>query len=99
MANYPEHEKLKAIQHQSQMCKNFIDFLREKGIILCEEATEEQYEESRECRMFKREVGPAYLETSKRDDQIISEFFEIDLNALSREKDQMIEEIRAGRPA
>lgn len=79
MAETPEHEKLHKVRDKSQVCGEFLDWLRdEKGFTL---ATEDEY----------GDPIPVYTSTTK----LLAEFFEIDLKVLEDEKEQMLRELRA----
>jgi hypothetical protein len=79
---YPEHEKLKAIKHQSQIIGEFIEWMGHQGLTVCELA-EGKYDSH-------------YYPTTKRlPTQLLAEFFEIDENRLEKEKQQMLDEQRA----
>ena len=81
MSEYPEHEKLKAVKELSQTCGEFVDFLEEKGIYLAE------YDTKDERNRLYRWRG--------RMTKLLAEFFEIDEDALEREKQAMLEKIRS----
>lgn len=79
MSNYPEHEKLKLVKDQSQICGEFLDWLNEeKDLIL---AKLDEYDD----------LMPFHISTQK----LLAEFFEIDLAVLEDEKDQMLTALRA----
>lgn len=82
---YPEHNKLKAIQEQSQAICEFIEWLEsgeagKNGEIL-EIATLDV-----ECG----EVDPYF----EKKEPLVARFFNIDLDKLEEEKRQMLEECR-----
>jgi hypothetical protein len=78
LLEFPEHEKLRAISDQSQVCGEFLDWLRdEKGIHLC---------------TWDYDDGPelAYESTNG----LLAEFFGIDLKKINDEKDAMYAALR-----
>jgi len=80
---YPEHEKLHAVKHLTQNIHDFLEWLgAEKQIDLCE-VTDADYGE--------------FYPTSARTDDLIAEFFKIDLKKLEEEKLAMLEECRRTR--
>jgi hypothetical protein len=77
--NYPEHEKLKKIQDQSQICGEFLEWLNsEYEIVLCQ----------------SRGKLDLYYPCSQSREKLLAEFFDIDLDKLETEKRQMLEEMR-----
>lgn len=81
MSEYPEHEKLMAVNDQSQAIGEFLDFgLSSMGIVLAEVSYE--YHE------------PRLMATSRSIETILAEYFEIDRDALEREKRAILNEIR-----
>lgn len=84
MTDYPEHEKLAAINEQSQSIGEFIDWLAfEKDVILGK-----QDPDSFTGRMYpaREPIG-----------NLLAEFFEIDQEALEAEKRAMLIDIRASQ--
>jgi len=75
---YPEHIKLKAISQFSQKIGEFVDWLSESQIQLCEPDKYDDY-------------TPVRTSIQK----LLADFFEIDLNRIEEEKQQMLEELRA----
>jgi hypothetical protein len=76
---YPEHEKLKAVKDRSQTVGEFLDWLRDtKEFAVCELHPEE------------RKRDPEWHPVRLRTEQLLAEFFEIDLDKLSAEKDAMV---------
>lgn len=80
MSDYPEHDKLKAIQPLSQSIGEFLEWLSSEGMSIC------RYEESSEYR--------GYFPVRSSRDQLLAEHFEIDLNKLEAEKRQLLDEQR-----
>lgn len=77
---YPEHEKLQCIKDKSEICGSFLDWLQN-----------ERNPRIQLCEFNENgEEFPCY----KRIDQLLAEYFEIDLQKLEKEKLQMIEELK-----
>lgn len=77
--NYPEHEKLKEIQDQSQIIGEFLEWLNyEKEYSLCE--CENKYDR--------------WQPISENHQKLLAQFFNIDLDKLEQEKRKMLEELR-----
>ena len=80
---YPEHEKLKALGGANQIVGDFIGWLSEQGIELCERTRR------------RDELVPC----GKSRDDLLAEFFDIDTEKLEDEKRQMLDELRAMQTA
>lgn len=81
--DYPEHTKLSAIKDKSQAIGQFLEWLPEQGITLCGFVGEDKTSHAH------------YYPYQKTIQQLLSEYFEIDLEVLEKEKQQMLEKIRA----
>lgn len=79
---YPEHEKMAKVIDQSQVIGAFLDAMSEKGIELCE------YSEGDGGMMFP---------VRKSIEQILADYFEINLKKIEAEKRAMLESIRQDR--
>ena len=79
-AAYPEHAKLKEISHLSQACAEFLGWLSEKGLWICE----------------LREKFEDFVPTHLSCDKLLAEHFGIDPVKLEEEKLAMLEVIRRG---
>lgn len=95
MSDYPEHEKLRAIQDQSQSCGEFMDWLIEQGVVLAKYHfhTDECHTESSRrpsCGMSAEMLYPVHTST----ESLLAKFFDIDLNKIELEKRAMLESIR-----
>jgi len=78
---YPEHEKLKKIQKQSQTIGTFLDWLqneRKPTLQLCQVDTEVEH----------------YYPTHVGIQDLLSEYFKIDLVKLEKEKREILDEFR-----
>lgn len=75
---YPQHEKLRVVADQSQMCGEFIEWLGTKGINLAE---------------WDGETGRMYP-THQSTTPLLAEFFGIDLKALDAEKAAILKAFR-----
>lgn len=80
MAEYPEHDKLKALGGANQTVGDFIEWLGEQGIELASYGN----------GAYRDVLFP--LRRSR--DTLIAQFFEIDTNKLEAEKRAMLDEIR-----
>lgn len=87
MNKYPEHDKLKEISEISQSIGEFLDFWNSKGLSLYEwvKVQDEDDEDRTDSKLLK---------CNKTIQQLLAEFYEIDLVKLEIEKVKMIEEIR-----
>ena len=78
---YPQHATLKAVRYESAVIAKFIETLGLAGLAgltICE---------------YHEGFGE-FRETMKSTEQLLADFFEVDLKALEAEKRSMIEEIR-----
>lgn len=80
-SKYPEHEKLALCRERSQAIGEFVDWLRDQGVIF--------YRYS-----GGSEAVQSYVIDHRLTDQLLAEFFEIDLVVLEREKQAMLRELR-----
>jgi hypothetical protein len=77
--NHPEHDKLKRIARESQLCGEFLDWLNtEKHLELCQ---------------LDRDLN-AFLPFSRDYRELLAEFFGIDSAKLEAEKLEMLKELR-----
>lgn len=76
---YPEHQKLKAVKDESQALGEFLDWLKQKEITLC------QYSRA----------DLEYLPVIQRTDQVLADYFEIDLDKIEQEKQTMVKALHA----
>jgi hypothetical protein len=80
MNNYPEHNKLKAIDSvQKETVQDFIDWL---------------YDESKYWIAEEDRCWQGLQSTSSTREQIMAEYFGIDLQKLSSEKDRILDDWR-----
>jgi hypothetical protein len=80
-SEYPEHEKLKAVQGESQLVGNFIEWLSAEHIEFAQYGDKSYTRE----RLF-----PMNISTEK----MLARYFGIDLQKLNNEKIAMLEAIR-----
>lgn len=108
MDSFPEHERLAEIQHKSQAIGEFVDWLKGKGIFLCDrwQGSVEDLE-----ALAGEPLGNGFedlffkiIEGQKRFRRIdtpiirlLEEFFEIDPDKIEQEKLQMLEILRQHR--
>ena len=79
---YLEHEKLKEIQKETQLCGEFLEWLMSK-YTFCEY--------NRHRSDDNQVLVPAgYINKQK----LLAEFYDIDLDEIEREKRQMLDELR-----
>ena len=86
MTDYPEHEKLKALNGANETVGDFITWLRESGMEICDH--DEHWD-----------GDLTYNPVFKPIEKLIAEFFDIDQAALESEKRQMLDEMRAAQSA
>jgi hypothetical protein len=94
MNDYPEHNKLRAIQPFSQKIGEFLDWLEEQKIELVmhhehSSACEDENGDHK-CGYCNGEEQPIYESKEK----MLARFFEIDLKKLDMEKEEMLNQIR-----
>jgi hypothetical protein len=87
MSEYPEHDKVEALDGHNQTAGEFLDWLvSDKGYSLC------LWQEREETEDYSEPSG--YSPIHKSIDSLLSEFFDIDPKVLAVEKDKMLEEFR-----
>lgn len=95
VSEYPEHEKVKAIQDVSQRFGEFLDWLSAEGYVICEWRGESK---ARQRLKINQETGEPYYEYAEREELLpvhrspqewLALFFDIDLAKLNDEKDVM----------
>lgn len=81
MSKYPEHDKLRIAKKQfgTQHIGEFIDWLEEQGIVLCEASG--------------YEFQP-WQQISERTEDLLARYAEIDLAVIEQEKRAMLDELR-----
>ena len=81
--NYPEHEKLRDVTHESQVCGEFLEWLtNESGLVVCE------------IDSGNAPFVDHFFPKRETTEQLLARYFEIDLKKLAKEKDRMLEYIR-----
>lgn len=79
MSKYPEHDKMMAVSRESQAIGEFLDNgLREQGLMLAQRDADN---------------GRLHIAT-KGIQEILADYFEIDLAVIEQEKRAMLEELR-----
>jgi len=81
MSQYPEHDKLKAVQEESQCIG---EFLEHAGYTLAEWVTEPLGVGSRELMPVRKPIT-----------EVLAEYFSIDLKTLEEEKRDMLDSLRS----
>lgn len=84
--NYPEHEKLKALNGKSQAVMEFLDWLDERGLTICH----------RPGLSDENKYQTIYVPSMTQAEALVAEFFDIDRHKLEIEKRAMLDEIRQG---
>ncbi|MCB5280580.1 hypothetical protein [Arthrobacter sp. ES1] len=79
VSEYPEHDKLKAVQDESDAIGTFLE---ESGFILAEYRDAEGFAESQ------------LLPVQRSTQQVLADYFKINLNELGREKVKMLDAMR-----
>jgi len=95
MTATPEHEKLHKVQEKSQAIGEFLEWLQgEKKYTICEwlETNGEIDEESGDW------VHSRYTRIMERVEQLLAEYFDINLDVLESEKRAMLDELRRKHP-
>jgi hypothetical protein len=99
-SQYPEHDKVVAIQEKSQACGEFFEWLQqEKDIHLAKyhEHTDECYIDLEEHEDYKRHCGMCegvLYPTNPNLLELLYEFFGIDRKKFEQEKEDMLAEMR-----
>jgi len=78
---YPEHEKMSQITDRSHTISEFLEWLESRRILLCEAADERSWDST-------------YIPIVLNVEQLLAEYFEIDLDKINNEKDEMLKEVR-----
>jgi len=91
---YPECEKMARARPKSQAIGEFLDWLQnEKGIQFGKTPTDEQIEEV-EDTFGESWPDIALWPETIRTEEILAEFFDIDLDKVEKEKREMLKKIR-----
>ncbi|MEW6049253.1 MAG: hypothetical protein AB1609_22745 [Bacillota bacterium] len=77
----PMLDKMRAVRERSQLIGEFLEWLEGKGYILC-------------CRTQGEEMRFPYLPARKSIEELLAEFFEVDLDAAEREQRAVLEWVR-----
>jgi len=91
----PELDKMMKIREQSQTVGEFVDWLRdEKNVTLCESHQHSEFcenpDEDIECELEKDE----YIPYSFRIQELLAEYFDIDLDKVETERRKILESIQ-----
>lgn len=86
---YPEGQKVKEVQKESQALGEFLDHLKEKGIYLCAQHSHSEACD-KDCFLKKKEWFPI----SDSIEKVLAQYFCIDFEKLESEKLVMLEEIK-----
>lgn len=74
MTRYPEHEKLKAIQAESEACGAFLDWMSAQGYHICK----------------LRDKDERFIPVSYRTEELLAKHFDIDEKKLEQEKRKIL---------
>jgi RNA polymerase-binding transcription factor DksA len=106
LKTYPEHEKLKAVQHNTQLFKDILDWLGEQGIHLAKFAEdpealnrddfedEDDYQSAYDDRETMKHLSDTYgamFSVRENTDKMIARWADIDLKVLEDEKQHMLD--------
>ena len=103
---YPEHEKLQKVKDQSQTIGAFLEWLNEREMHLCKYYKERgglfiNSKTGKPTHMFDNNaidnpdhLSEGYYPEMVTIENLLSEYFEIDLNILEQEKRQMLDNLR-----
>jgi hypothetical protein len=90
MSDYPEHDKMRAVKERSQSIGEFLEWLRhEKSIVLARWEKEEPVPGE-----TWEDTAEALVSATDNVTTLLAEFFKIDLDKVSAEKDKMLEDFR-----
>lgn len=81
---YPESERVLQLQEQSRLVRTFLEWLKTKNYILC------GYSKHRSLD------GQIYSPVMISNTTILADFFDIDMEKVESEKEQMIEDMKNG---
>jgi hypothetical protein len=82
--DYPQHERLATIKDKSQAIGEFLDWMSNEGLVLCQQFTisEEWPDEKQWLPVFPNKA------------LLLAKFFQIDYDELMAEKDRMLADFR-----
>lgn len=96
---YPACEQMSAVAPFSQHVGDFLDWLREQGIVLAHHAcphgwtNPEECEESKSCRRGDNDFS--LWHHGEATTAMLARFYDVDLDAVERERRAMLEALRA----
>ena len=73
---YPELEKMKAVNNESQSIGQFLEWLDERGLAVCK---------------ITEHHNPVYMPTTQGIEGLLAEYFSIDLVKVENEKRKILE--------
>lgn len=94
MTQYPQHDKLAALGGANNTVGEFIEWLGDNGFAICRRTTAADRIATRNA---DEPTPDDYVPAQRSIQWLIAEFFGIDADEFSREKDRMIEDFRQGR--
>ena len=88
----PELDKMSAAQSKSQAIGGFLEWLGEKGMLICRSATkaDERDDEGEHTDVKGGDLLPVY----KSIEDMLAEYFEIDLKKAEAERRAILDELR-----
>ena len=97
MTQYPEHEKLKALEGKNDAVAGFLEWMAENEYVIAR-----HHEHNRDCRKsgeFVCGYNQDDLYPVRRNiESLMAEYFKISLTKLEDEKRAMLDEIRRNNP-
>jgi hypothetical protein len=94
----PECEKLYAVHEKSQMIGSFLDWLFSNGRVLCEWYDFQYFDEDGDLAeeyVKDRYTEPeGYYPTHDTIESLLAEYFEINMNKVNKEREELINWIR-----
>lgn len=81
---YPELDKMKAAREKSAVLSDFLDWMDENGIRLCRNNPDHYWAK-----------GGEYYPITENYEQLLAQYFNIDLNKVEEERRRILDEQRA----
>lgn len=84
VGQYPELDKMKAAREKSAILSDFLDWMNENGIRLCRNNPDHYWAK-----------GGEYYQITESYEQLLAQYFNIDLNKVEEERRRILDEQRA----
>ncbi len=81
----PELDKILAVKEKSQAIGKFLQWLGEQSLVICE------YDHDNSCY----DCGNRLCQTRSTIEQLLADFFKIDLNKCEQERQQILADLRS----